>query len=783
MGSSVRGLRAQKRQARFLSCPAHEVLYGGARGGGKSWATLLDWLRHEAKYGGKSKGILFRRTMPELEDMLSKASEMFPSTGGVFKAQAKTWEWPSGAKLKFRYLERDTDADRYQGHEYNWMAFEEAGNWPSPKPLDKLKACLRSADGVRHRLVLTANPGGVGHNWLKARFIDPVAPGKIQYLAGEWTRVYIPAKVTDNPALLKADPGYIERIKEAAGSQAMLKAWLDGSWDIVAGGMFDDVYDADRHSIAPFDIPLGWRIDRSFDWGSSKPFSVGFWAESDGTEATMPDGTRKAFPRGTLFRIAEIYGWNGQPNEGCRKLAVEVARDIVAFQKDVPWGHRVVPGPADNSIFDAENGVCIADDMAKLGVRWERSDKSPGSRKTGWEAMRKLFKACKTSPMEDPGLFVFDTCRHFIRTVPTLPRDANKTDDVDTHAEDHCLDGETMVDTEFGPTAIKNLVGRSGRVYSSDGELHEFFNCRCTKRRADVVRICFENGAEMVCTPDHRVLTKNNGWVEAKDLADETGYCIIVPGDTPCSSKSSATPFKNSLGNGFTHVATTSNMPGNDFTAPFGSMSTKSQPLMVIPSTTLTTTDQTTSPRTSHLCQLANTSHITRSVVWNFAWSLSKKLKCVLRCGMGAKQDGSGTKPSTKNTAAKLLPGRSLKSASSVGHRSTGLSVENFVQTHVSRHGEGLLGLILNRGSVLCVGQNSKSTSIGPTKPVADHAGGNWRVASVEQTAARDVYCLDVPSLHAFSVIGGLIVHNCADETRYRVLAVRKQSKVYALPF
>lgn len=439
-GERQRHLRAQARQLRFLSCPAHEVLYGGARGGGKSWATLLDWLRHEQQYGAKAKGILFRRTMPELEDMLSKAGEMFPSMGGTFKAQSKTWEFPSGARLKFRYLERDSDADRYQGHEYNWMAFEEAGNWPSPKPLDKLKACLRSAEGVRHRLVLTANPGGVGHNWLKARFIDPVPPGVFQHLPGGWARVYIPAKVTDNPALLRSDPGYVERIKEAAGSPEMLKAWLDGSWDIVAGGMLDDVYRAEAHELDHFDIPQGWRIDRAFDWGSSKPFSVGFWAESDGTEATLADGTRKAWPRGTLFRIGEIYGWNGRPNEGSRKLAVEVAREILAYQKEVPWGSRVRPGPADNSIFDAENGVCIADDMAKLGVRWERSDKSPGSRRTGWEAMRRMLKACLATPMEEPGLFVFKGCRQFIRTIPTLPRDEKKPDDVDTDAEDHIAD-------------------------------------------------------------------------------------------------------------------------------------------------------------------------------------------------------------------------------------------------------------------------------------------------------------------------------------------------------
>jgi hypothetical protein len=216
---------------------------------------------------------------------------------------------------------------------------------------------------------------------------------------------------------------------------------LEGDWNIVAGGMFDDVYSQEIHEISPFNIPSSWRIDRSFDWGSSKPFSVGWWAESDGTEATLPDDSKKAWPRGTLFRIGEWYGWSGQPNEGCKMLAVEVAKGILDRELSAPWGSRVEPGPADNSIFDAENGVCIADDMAKLGIRWERSDKSPGSRKTGWEAMRRMFKACRKHPMEEPGLYVFNTCRDgFIRTVPALIRDQNKTDDVDTNAEDHCGD-------------------------------------------------------------------------------------------------------------------------------------------------------------------------------------------------------------------------------------------------------------------------------------------------------------------------------------------------------
>lgn len=326
-----------------------------------------------------------------------------------------------------------------------WMSFDELGNWPSPKPIDKLRACLRSGDApIPKSFRASGNPGGIGHNWVKARYIDPAPPFKPFFDAeAETWRVFIPSTLDDNPALLLNDPDYWKRVKAStAGDEALEKAWRWGDWDIVAGGMFDDLWRRDIHVIKPFSIPPSWTIDRSFDWGSSAPFSVGWWAESDGTKA--PNG--RHYPPGTLFRINEWYGWNERPNEGLKMLATEIAKGIK--EREAEMGIAAKPGPADSSIFDAENGVCIADDMAKFGVKWTAADKSPGSRKTGWERIRKYLKACiperdangNPLPMEQPGLFVFEQCAQFIRTVPVLPRDQNKRDDVDTKAEDHCGD-------------------------------------------------------------------------------------------------------------------------------------------------------------------------------------------------------------------------------------------------------------------------------------------------------------------------------------------------------
>jgi len=260
-------------------------------------------------------------------------------------------------------------------------------------------------------------------------------------------RQFIPARMTDNPTLLAEDPTYSHRL-EGLGDPALVRAMLDGDWNIVAGGMLDDLWKPDTHVMQPFEIPRTWRRDRSFDWGESKPFAVAWYAESDGCEVTLADGARRSFPRGTVFQIAEWDGWNGKPNEGCHMTAAEIAMGI--REREARWfaGQVIEPGPADSSIFDGERGATIADKMAARGVTWTTADKSPGSRVAGADAIRARLKAAQKQPMEDPGLFFFDRapdgadCRDgAIRTLPTLPRDERKPDDVDTKAEDHSYDG------------------------------------------------------------------------------------------------------------------------------------------------------------------------------------------------------------------------------------------------------------------------------------------------------------------------------------------------------
>lgn len=429
-------------QQALLACPVEDVFFGGARGGGKSDGLLGDWLAHAGRYGQSARGIFFRRTYPEIEEIERRAGEIFPLTGATLNVVRRTWVWPNGATLRLRYLKRDQDAGHFQGHSYSWVGIDEIGQWPMLNGIDKIRATLRSPAGIPCVFRASGNPGGPGHNHVKARYIDPAPPGHPFYDQESKTwRVFIPSRLENNLLLMRNDPNYWQRVEAAAsGRQDLLKAWRYGDWNIVAGGMFDDLWNPSKHIVEPFLIPQTWKIYRALDWGSSKPFSVGWWAISDGTDAPNGNG----YPRGSVFRVAEFYGWSGKPNEGLRMLAVELGRKIIELEQQMKFPVAVRPGPADASMWKAENGVSYIDDVGRGGAHFIRSDNAPGTRKPGWERLRKYLKAAIASPREEPGLFIFSTCRQFIRTVPVLPRLEDDPDELDSNAEDHIADETRM---------------------------------------------------------------------------------------------------------------------------------------------------------------------------------------------------------------------------------------------------------------------------------------------------------------------------------------------------
>lgn len=432
-------------QQAFLSCPVPEILYHGTRGPGKTDALLFKFAKYVGLgFGSWWRGILFRRTYKQLDEIVTKTNrwygQLFSNAHFVGGEQMK-WKWDTGEELLLRHFDKEGDYWNYHGHEYPFIAWEELTAWPSMACYDIMKACWRSScpdPNLPRFYVSTSNPYGPGHNAVKAYWIDPVPPGKIfRDPATGNARVHLHGSIYENRALLKADPQYLKEL-EGIKDQARRAAWLEGNWDITSGGMFDDLWDARIHILPRFAIPTSWRIERSFDWGSSHPFSVGWWARTDGETPVLVDGKQRHFPKDTLIRVAEWYGWNGEPNKGCKMLASEVARGILEREAAMGFAGRVKPGGADSAIYDIVNGRSIADEMSLVGVRFLAAHKGPGSRRNGWEACRvRLGNAISN---EEPGLFVFDTCAQFIRTFPSLPRDDKDMDDVDTTAEDHIGD-------------------------------------------------------------------------------------------------------------------------------------------------------------------------------------------------------------------------------------------------------------------------------------------------------------------------------------------------------
>lgn len=437
------GLHRRQMDA-FLS-KASEILYGGAAGGGKSHlARVLAFAICLAVPGVQV--YIFRRIYAELWSEHMEGPTSFPAMladwvlAGLCKIVDNEVRFYNGSRIKLCHAQHEKDVNSYLSAEIHVLIIGELTTFTASM-YRKLRArcrlgSLKVPSDCRWRLPLilcNSNPGGVGHNWVKAAWIDGSRPMEMRTMPpaeGGMVRQFIPAKLRDNPSM-EAD--YANKL-EGLGNPALVRAMLDGDWNIVAGGMFDDLWREDQHVREVAAIPLGWRIDRCFDWGSSKPFAVLWTAEADGESSAggwCP-------PRGSLYVVGEWYGWNGQPNEGLRLIDGEIARGIVERERTAGW--KVNPGPADSSIFAVDNGRCIADEMARGGARFLPCQKGAGSRVNGWQAIRRMLAESGKPRPEGPGLWVSPACRHLIRTLPVLPRDQTKPDDVDTESEDHAAD-------------------------------------------------------------------------------------------------------------------------------------------------------------------------------------------------------------------------------------------------------------------------------------------------------------------------------------------------------
>ena len=417
-----------EKQAQFLTADNTYIAFGGARGGGKSWAVRIKAVLLCLNYPG-IKVMIVRKTYPELqENHIIPLCEMLNCNASKKKDRLASYNdskkhitFKNKSRILFRYCDKAKDAERFQGTEVDVLFVDEATH-QSEEKIDKLNACVRGFNDFPKRTYYTCNPGGEGHGWVKRLFIDKVY--KEEENPEEYT--FIQSLVTDNHALMEKDKKYIKRLM--ALPPKLRKAWLEGDWNIFEGQFFEDFIDrpehyGDRawtHVIDSFEVPEGWQIYRSFDWGYNKPFSCGWWAvDYDGV----------------VYRILELYGCTQTPNEGIKWTPPQVFKEIHKIETEHRWlKDKKIIGIADPAIWDAETGDSIADTASKFGVYF-----SPGDHKRlpGWMQMHYRFA------FDDNGypmMYIFSNCKQFIRTIPTLLYDEHKTEDLDTDGEDHIAD-------------------------------------------------------------------------------------------------------------------------------------------------------------------------------------------------------------------------------------------------------------------------------------------------------------------------------------------------------
>ena len=430
----------QPKQAAFMARSEYECLYGGAAGGGKSDALLAEALRqvHIPHY----RAIIFRKTYPQLSELIDRSRAIYSAAfpRARYNQTEHCWTFPSGAKIYFGSMQYTKDRINYQGKRYDFIAFDELTHFTWGEYSYMFSRNRPSGPGTRVYMRASTNPGGIGHGWVKDRFITvapPLTPvvdayevpdpsGKLIQLSRR--RIFVPSTVFDNQALLRNDPNYLANL--AMLPEAERNALLYGSWDSFDGQVFREWrndpqhYDDQRwtHVIDPFPIPRHWRIYRGFDFGYAKPFAVGWFAVDED---------------GRIYHIKEYYGCNGTPNTGVKLNPIEIAAGIRQMEAEDPMlKGKQIAGIADPSIFDESRGESVARMMQRPPnfIYWQGGD---NTRLAG----KMQFHYRLTFDSDGLPMFqVFNTCKHFIRTIPTLVYDESKVEDINTDQEDHIYD-------------------------------------------------------------------------------------------------------------------------------------------------------------------------------------------------------------------------------------------------------------------------------------------------------------------------------------------------------
>lgn len=738
----------QPRQKLLHSVACRQIFYGGAAGGGKSWAVLNEAIAFCLANPGL-QAYLFRRLLPELESNHLRYLRALPKEYGTYHETRRQFIFNVKDKngqpsvLHAGYAEQESDIYNYRGREMHCVYVDEA-SMMTPHQLGVLKAWNRIGgwepdERYRHvfpRCVFASNPGGPSHNYLKRTFIDPAPAGTVFHdpeMVNKkdpndkgWTTIFIRSTMRDNEYL---DDNYAASFGGLA--PALQQAYTEGDWDIIPGAALE-LLSREKHMLRPFVPPRHWTHFMSLDWGTAAPFSVGWYCVSDGALLAAKDGWPETWlPEGAVIRYREWYGWTGKENEGCRWDSGRVARKILKIERendDPPLDFRV----GDSQMWAQTDGASIAQRFADEGVILGQSKKD---RKIGYSEMRSRL-AGNPAFMEDgsegdsPMLFITSNCQHFWRTIPTLTLDETDPDKgPNDKGENHCLTGDTTVlwqapSGEIATIAL-DLLGDYGEVWTTRG-FRPFIHLGLTREGAEVWRVDTEDGRWFEATPDHRILCDDGRYRRLDELD-----CAMYIRDVPFQWRTEWHSI--SRGGRITSAATTMPTRASGFIAWSGNiimdLYRKASTFITRTGTAITTTFRIWS--CSQLPAICNSTPIRQSILHMLdgIW----KQECAQRqsSGTARKREKSGI-PDAESRTGSFHPDSSVYAKS---------AEKNFWQ--------------------------SRGTPSDVPKPVMPEPSV-VKIRTITRDARKaNVFNLHVPGVNNFAINGGLIVHNCYDETVY----------------
>jgi hypothetical protein len=439
------GYQPQPKQQLLHDCEANEILYGGAAGPGKSHALRHEGLNWCLEINGLQV-YLFRRTFPELEKnhILPSLNE-FPQDIGKYRDQKRRWEFFNGSMLHFCHCQYEQDVFNYQGAEIHLLLIDELTTF-TEFIYDYLRARVRCALEI------------------------PLELKRASEQEGGMLRCYIPGKLEDNPILTERDPQYIHRLD--ALPEPYRTAYKDGDWDIFLGQAFR--FSRQHHVIKPRPVPEYAPIYMTFDWGYGAPFSVGWWwVDADGR----------------IYRFGEWYGWNGTPNQGLRLPDSQIAEGIIQreFSLDLrnpetSTEKRHIIRLAGPDCFNKKpdyrgggQGPSTAEVFAQVGIIMAPGDPNRQLK------IRQFHERLRLRDEEPPMMLIYNTCEHFIRTIPLLQTDPHNVEDIDTTMEDHCYDEAALIcmgrpiSMELPKKRKSSYERRIERLIRGDRDSYEYY--------------------------------------------------------------------------------------------------------------------------------------------------------------------------------------------------------------------------------------------------------------------------------------------------------------------